>query len=169
MAETLLNWGVMLFSLFVLFALAWLGYRDLRSLGQSRPPIPPSSNHWNNSPTEYVPPPSQLPTNGAAGHHLRVEYEREGRVEHVQTVASGETGYVGTEQLPRMGTGVLVRHLRVSGENGGFSLENRHSFQPIQWEGEEGRKGELSPGEAISVRGEVDLTLGDYRIRCREE
>jgi hypothetical protein len=100
---------------------------------------------------------------------LRIEYRKNGKVAHVQQVTDERPGFIGTESLPGMGGGALVRHVKASYEGGRFALENRHGAVPLSWRAENGLHGELPPGEKLLVDGETDLLIGDWVITCHEE
>jgi hypothetical protein len=165
MGEVLLNWAIMLATFAALFMIAWLGFRDLRSLGESGPRRSssgfPPAREWETE--ELSPDPMQ------AAHRLLVEYQRDRRIEHAQWITDERPGFIGTEIVAGMGSGILVRHLRVAYEGGRFALENRHGSNPVAWRADNGRSGELGPGETLPVESDTDLLLGDWVITCHEE
>ena len=168
MAEILLNWAVVLATLAALFFIAWLGFRDLYGMGQ-----PQASSRRPQVLGYDAPPPRPQAAEDEepleAQHRLLVEYHRNGHAEHTQWVTDERPGYIGTENLPGMGGGILVRHVRVFHDGDGFSLENRHGTRPLEWRANGGRSGELPPGQSMPVEGEVDVILGDWTVTCREE
>ncbi len=68
-----------------------------------------------------------------------------------------------------MGAGILVRHVRLFYEGDGFTMENRHGSRPLLWRVDNGRSGELAPGERLPLDGEVDVILGEWVVTCRQE
>ena len=167
MAELLLNWAMVLATFAALFLIAWWGYRDLQ--GQSkvesrRSKVPP--------PTAFDLRPSTFDDDDEAPqalHRLRIEYRRDGETRHVQWVTDEWPGFIGTQEVPGMGAGILVRHARVFYEDGGFRIENRHSTQPIGWWVENHHNGDLPPGGLMPLGPEIDLFLGDWTLHCTEE
>ena len=166
MAELLLNWAVVLGTLAALVLIAYWSYRDLlgRSQVSGLKSQVPSAPTWDLG--HGTPDPDEEPE---AQHRLRVEYHRNGHAEHTQWVTDERPGFIGTEALPGMGAGILVRHVRLAYEGDGFTMENRHGSKPLLWRADHGRSGELAPGERLPIQGEVDVALGEWIVTCREE
>jgi hypothetical protein len=165
MAETLFNWAVMLGTFGVLVMVAWLSYRDLRSFSESRfqgSRLPMTADAWE---TEIAPTDAE-PVE--AEHLLRLDYTRDGNVQHTQWVTDEKPGFIGTESLPGMGSGILVRHVRVFRNGDSFVLENRHGSRPLAWRSN-GQSGELPPGATLPIHESTEVLLGDWTVECRED
>lgn len=167
MAEVLLNWAVVLATL---TALAFIAYWGVRDLVGSTFKVQRSKFTATSVPTLNVEPETLNSDGEPEGRHrLSVEYHRNGHVEHSQWVTDERPGFIGTEALPGMGSGILVRHVRLFYEGDGFRLENRHGSKPLLWRADNGRSGELPPGETLPIEGEIDVALGEWVVTCREE
>ncbi|MBW3622894.1 MAG: hypothetical protein KY468_05725 [Armatimonadetes bacterium] len=169
MAELLLNWAVVILTLAALALIAFWSFRDL--LGRSTVQSPtskavPYEAYRAGSETSGSEGSPEAPE---SGRRLCVEYHRNGETEHVQWVTDERPGYIGTEAVPGMGSGILVRHVRLFHEGDGFLLENRHGSKPLLWRADGGRSGELPPGERLPVDGEVDVVLGGWTVTLKEE
>jgi hypothetical protein len=167
MAEVLLNWAVVLATFAALFLIAWWGFNDLSG---SKSKVRSSRfNDLRPSTLDFEPETLNSDEAPEARHRLCVEYHRNGHTEHVQWVTDERPGYIGTEAMPGMGGGVLVRHARLAHTGDGFTLENRHGTKPLEWRADGGRSGEVPPGGALPLDGETDVILGDWTVTCREE
>jgi hypothetical protein len=167
MAETLFNWSVMLGTFAVLALVAWLSYRDLRSFSETRVQVPRSKaivpDVWEDE-VESLEDGEPL----EAAHRLRLDYTRNGYVEHTQWVTDEKPGFIGTESLPGMGSGILVRHVRVFRNGESFVLENRHGSRSLAWRSN-GQSGDLPPGATLPIHEATDVLLGDWTVECRED
>jgi hypothetical protein len=167
MAETLFNWAVMLGTFGVLVLVAWLSYRDLRSFSEARGQSSRSSVMTPNVWEDEIPSMTEEEPLEAA-HRLRLDYVRNGNLEHTQWVTDEKPGFIGTESLPGMGSGILVRHVRVFRNGESFVLENRHGSRPLAWRSD-GQSGDLPPGATLPIHEETDVFLGDWTVECRED
>ena len=209
MDEVLFNWTLLLATFGGLFLVAWIGYRDLQGLGER---AGPPDNPIRGQAVRFKPAPADAPVRNPiadprpawehapssigedvgpeSGRLLQIQYVRDGEVQHTEFVSGDRPGFVGTEAMPGMGAGILVRHAQIGFDGYRFTVENRHGSQPLAWQSGEGSpdnpirgqavrleptpgenapsQGEIAPREKLALRGDTDLLLGDWVVALRD-
>lgn len=154
MVEVLLNWLVMLSLLGILALFVLIAFWDLRGGFETRPAAAPSFAE---------------PAAVVGSRRAMLEYSREGSVMHCQPVTDAVPAYIGTEFLPDLGAGCLVRHVQIIWNDDGLIGENRDSRRPISWRSSGGQAGEAPAFEPFPLDNGTALHVGDWSVTCRIE